>query len=213
MKEITPDDINQYCEAHTSQPADVLTAIEHETLATVHGAGMLSGHLQGRFLAMISSMIRPSCIVEIGTFTGYSALCLAEGLATGGRVITIEKNVAMEPQIRKNLSASPLGEQIDLRIGDALQVVRELSVRPELVFIDADKRGYPDYFELALEKLADGGFILADNVLWKGRVTDPAPDARTRAIMDFNAQVAADPRVEQVMLPVRDGLLLIRKKM
>ena len=212
MNPITPEQISRYCEAHTSPAGDALTAIERETMAAVHGSGMISGHLQGRLLSMISKMLQPSCILEIGTFTGYSALCLAEGLAPGGKLITIEKNAELEQRIRVNFSRSPLGGLIDLRIGDARQLMQDLTEQPELVFIDADKRAYPDYYELAVQKIPSGAFILADNVLWKGRVTGPEPDARTRSIMDFNAMVASDARVEQVMLPIRDGLLLIRKR-
>ncbi|MFM7329676.1 MAG: O-methyltransferase [Bacteroidota bacterium] len=212
MNSITPEHIARYCEAHTTPAGEDLNAIERDTIDSVHGSGMISGHLQGRLLSMISRMLQPSCIVEIGTFTGYSALCLAEGLAPGGKLITIEKNADLEQQIRSNFSRSPLGGSIDLRIGDARLVLQEINEQPDLVFIDADKRGYPGYYEVAVKLIPAGGFIIVDNVLWKGRVTDPSPDARTQSIMEFNAMVAADTRVEHIMLPILDGLLLIRKK-
>ena len=213
MNRITPEEIERYCEAHSSLPTEALLEIEQATRRSLQGASMESGALQGRLLAMISHMIRPSLIIEIGTFTGYSALCLAEGLAPGGKLITIEKELKLEPVIRENLSRSAFGRAVELHMGDAHELLPRITDIPDLMFIDADKRGYDDYYSVALEKVKPGGFLLFDNVLWKGHVLDPAPDARTRAIMEFNDRVAADVRVEKVMLPVRDGLLLVKKKL
>jgi len=179
---------------------------------------MLSGHVQGRLLSMISHMIRPKRILELGTFTGYSALCLAEGLAEDGCLITIEHNDELEEMIRRNFSRSPLGERIELLIGDACEKVNELAAEGmnesfELVFIDADKREYCAYLEAVYPLVPVGGFILADNTLWDGHIIDPAydKDKQTLGLRAFNDQLAKDERFEKVILPLRDGLTLIRK--
>jgi len=201
-----------YAEAHTTEEPSHLRQIREETERAGAGARMVSGHYQGRLLALLSMMIRPSVVLEIGTFTGYSALCFAEGLADGGKVITIERNASLEPVIRRNLSLSPLGLSVELRIGQAPGILNTLTEIPDLIFLDADKKGYRACYDLLLPRMRSGGWILADNVLWKGKVLDEAPDERTRALMNFNDFVKADPRVEHLLLPVRDGLLLIRKR-
>ena len=178
---------------------------------------MLSGHVQGRVLSMISHMLRPKHILELGTFTGYSALCLAEGLEEGGKLVTIEHNDELEEMIRRNLARSPLGDKIELIIGDAVERVKELTNERvkefELVFIDADKREYCAYLEALYPFVPIGGFILADNTLWDGHIVDPAydKDKQTLGLRAFNDHVAADERFEQVILPLRDGLTIIRK--
>lgn len=205
-------DLWNYASLHTSDEPEHLRQIREETERAGTGAQMVSGHYQGRLLALLSKMIRPSVVLETGTFTGYSALCFAEGLAEGGKVITIERNATLEPVIRHNLSRTPLGNSVDLRIGEALQVIPTVAESPDLVFLDADKKGYTACYELLLPRMRSGAWLLADNVLWKGKVLDASPDERTKALMAFNTMVQNDARVEQIMLPVRDGILLIRKR-
>ena len=169
--------------------------------------------MQGRVLSMISCMIRPQRILELGTFTGYSALCLAEGLAEGGKLITIEHNDELEETIRRNLSRSPIGDRIELRIGDAKEICASMRDTYDLVFIDADKREYCAYLDLVYPLVPVGGFILADNTLWDGHIIDPAydKDKQTLGLRAFNDKLKEDNRFEQVILPLRDGLTLIRK--
>ena len=207
----------EYVERMSSPESEVLAAINRRTNVLLPTAHMLSGHVQGRVLSMLSRMIRPTHILELGTFVGYSALCLAEGLTPEGTLITVEKNDELEEMIRENLSMSPLGKQIDLRIGTVQDVLRELrETMPEtfdLVFMDADKRTYTEDLEALLPLVKQGGWILADNTLWDGHVIDPAydRDQQTLGLRAFNEQVAADERLEQVILPIRDGLTIIRR--
>lgn len=212
MHDLIRSDLQDYAEKHSTPEPDYLRIIREDTLQRHGGERMVSGYLQGRMLAMISRFLQPEVILEIGTFTGYGTLCLAEGLSPEGKVITLERDPALEPVIRKNLSSSPFAAKIELRIGDAHELLPVLDVSPDLVFMDADKKGYLGYYEWLVPRLHSGACILADNVLWGGKVTDPVPDARTRAISDFNEQVSRDSRVECVLLPVRDGLTLIRKR-
>ena len=170
---------------------------------------MLSGHLQGRVLAMISHMVRPHRILEIGTYTGYSALCMAEGLAQGGKIITIDINEELEQKVRGHFRSWE--DKVEYRIGNALQIIPTLNDVFDLVFIDADKNNYSNYFDLVIDKVRPGGFILADNVLWSGKVLNKNPDADTRAITAFNQKILNDSRVENVLLPIRDGIMMIRK--
>ena len=223
----------EYIEAHSSPEGAVLEQITRNTHLEVINPRMLSGHVQGRVLSMLSKMIRPKRILELGTFTGYSALCLAEGLVEDGRLITIEHNDEMEDAIRRNLALSPLGEKIELVIGDAKEWLREFRERsqasyclenaPEalqlkggelfdLVFIDADKKEYCEYLDLVLPLMKAGGWILADNTLWDGHIIDPAydKDKQTVALRAFNDKVAEDERLEKVILPLRDGLTVMR---
>ncbi len=174
---------------------------------------MLSGHMQGRFLSMISWMIRPRCILEIGTYTGYSALCLAEGLTEDGRLITIDHNEELEGFARSYWQQSPLNDKIDFRLGLASDIRPLLDDTFDLVFIDADKRNNSLYFDLIIDKVRPGGFILADNVLWSGKVVTPIKpaDLDTIAVMAFNQKIQDDSRVENVLLPVRDGMMVMRK--
>lgn len=219
------EELQEYIENHSTPEPELLARITRDTNLHVLNAHMLSGAVQGELLRMLSRMLRPRLVLELGTFTGYSALCLAEGLSDDGRLITIEHNDELEPTIRKNLSASPLGEKIELIIGDAKEVVsgKMLDVRSEkldssdrmfdLVFIDADKREYSAYYELVFPLVRPGGFILADNTLWDGHIIDPAydKDKQTQGLRAFNQLVAEDGRVSQVILPVRDGLTIIYK--
>ena len=204
----------EYIEAHSSPEGAVLEQITRNTHLEVINPRMLSGHVQGRVLSMLSKMIRPNRILELGTFTGYSALCLAEGLVEDGKLITIEHNDEMEESIRRNLALSPLGEKIELVIGDAKEELRRLDDKFDLVFIDADKKEYCDYLDLVLPLMHLGGWILADNTLWDGHIIDPAydKDKQTVALRAFNDKVASDERLDKVILPLRDGLTIIKLK-
>ncbi|MBT1689664.1 O-methyltransferase [Dawidia soli] len=203
--------IQQYAEQHTSEENPLLKRINRDTHAQVMMPRMLSGHLQGRLLAMISAMIRPDRVLEIGTYTGYSALCLAEGLAPQGKVITLDINEELEERVRKYIADAGLQDAIDYRIGDAGTLLPGIDEVFDLVFIDADKERYSKYYDLVIGKVRPGGFILADNVLRDGKVLDEKTDKDTRAIQEFNRKIHADPRVENVLLPVRDGIMLLRK--
>ena len=209
--------LESYISEHSSPENEVLEAITRDTYVHVLNPHMLSGHVQGRVLSMISHMLRPKRILELGTFTGYSALCLAEGLAEDGKLVTIEHNDELEETIRHNLSRSPLGEQIELVIGDAKEILstfnNQHSTLFELVFIDADKREYCAYLEAVYPLVPVGGFIVADNTLWDGHIIDPAydKDKQTLGLRAFNDKLKEDDRFEQVILPLRDGLTLIRK--
>lgn len=213
--------LNEYIEQMSSPENEALAFITRDTNTHVLNPHMLSGQVQGRVLSMLSRMIRPRRILELGTFTGYSALCLAEGLQKDGQLITIEHNDELEDTIRRNLSLSPLGEQIELRIGDAGEVLTSIGVgigcQPreefDLVFIDADKRQYSEYLDLVYPLVKTGGWILADNVLWDGHIIDPAydRDKQTQGLRAFNEKLRADERFDQVILPLRDGLTLIQK--
>jgi caffeoyl-CoA O-methyltransferase len=207
-----PEDLQQYVEAHTSEENFLLKKINRETHAQVLRSRMLSGHLQGRFLSMISKMILPRAILEIGTYTGYSAICLAEGLQSGGTLITLDINEELENRVRNYFKESGFEGQIDYRIGDARKIIPTLTETFDLVFIDADKENYSLYYDLVIEKLSAGGMILADNVLWSGKVVQPKPDKDTKAILEFNDKVQQDARVENLLLPLRDGVMMIRKR-
>ena len=209
--EIIPAEIQQYSALHTSTESDLLKTINRDTHAHVLMPRMLSGHLQGRLLAMISCMIRPKRILEIGTYTGYSALCLAEGLQENGMITTIDINEELEGRTRNYFNQSGHKEKIDFRIGNALKIIPTLTDTFDLVFIDADKANYSQYYDLVMEKIRTGGFILADNVLWSGKVLDLNPDKDTRFILEFNKKIQEDPRVQNILLPVRDGIMVIRK--
>ena len=212
----------EYIEQHSSPESDTLRKITRSTHLELINPRMLSGHVQGRVLSMISQMIQPKRILELGTFTGYSALCLAEGLTEDGKLITIEHNDEMEDSIRRNLALSPLGEKIELVIGDAKEAMRRLGERREakgaelfdLVFIDADKKEYCDYLDLVLPLMRKGGWILADNTLWDGHIIESAydKDKQTVALRAFNDKVMQDEQLEKVILPLRDGLTIIRVK-
>jgi len=203
--------LSDYSAAHTSSETTLLQKINRDTHANVLKPRMLSGHLQGRLLSVISHMIRPSSILELGTYTGYSAICLCEGLKPGGKLVTIDRNEELETKLRSSFKEAGLEQVVDLRIGNALKILPTLDTKFELVFIDADKENYSNYFDLLIDKVPAGGFILADNVLWSGKVIDALPDKDTRAILDFNDKVHNDPRVENVLLPVRDGIMVMRK--
>lgn len=207
-------ELEDYLLQHSDAEPDYLARINRKTHLQTINPRMLSGHLQGRALSMLSRMIRPERILEIGAFTGYSALCLAEGLAEGGVLHTIEADDELEDMIRENIAEAGMQDKIVLHIGDALELIDTLTGTFDLVFIDADKREYEAYYEKVLPMLNKGGFILADNTLWDGKVLLKAEkqDEQTRSIQDFNQKIANDQRISKVILPLRDGLTLMQKK-
>jgi caffeoyl-CoA O-methyltransferase len=213
----TNDQINRlhlYCEEHTSPQPPLLNALERETHLKTLAPQMLSGHLQGHFLSLLSQLMQPTDVLEIGTFTGYSAICLAQGLRPGGRLHTIEANPEMEYLIRDYLQRAGLEERVSLYIGEAQQIIPTLEGSFDLVFIDAGKQEYALFYDLVIERVRSGGLIIADNVLWSGKPLEPAlreQDADTAAIHQFNQKVQQDGRVDNIMLPIRDGLLIARK--
>ena len=209
--EVTHPLLNKYSETHTTAESQLLNRINRETYAGVHMPRMLSGHLQGRFLAMISRMIRPHSILEIGTYTGYSAICLAEGLKHDGTLITIDNNEELGARVRGYFQEAGLTNVIVYQLGDAAAVIPLLPGPFDLVWLDADKENYSHYFDLVIDKIPSGGFMLADNVLWSGKVLDSNPDKDSRAIQEFNKKVMNDPRVESVLLPLRDGIMMLAK--
>lgn len=212
--EFIDEALNEYAEKHSSGESELLRKVNRETNLEVLRPRMLSGHLQGRMLSAISKMIKPKYILEIGTYTGYSALCLSEGLTDDGRLVTLEMNAELEDRVNGYFRESGRADQLEMKIGDALTLIPELDDGMDLVFIDADKVNYLNYYKLVIDKLTTGGYILADNVLWSGKVVQqPEPDdLDTLALLDFNKFVQEDDRVENVLLPVRDGIMLIRKK-
>jgi predicted O-methyltransferase YrrM len=208
---ITDPAMQKYAEAHTTSESNLLSRLNRDTHANVLLPRMLSGHLQGRLLAMISKMVQPKRVLEIGTYTGYSAICLSEGLTPDGKLITIDVNNELEHRVRQVFEEGGVADRIDFRIGNALSIIPQLDEVFDLVFIDADKVNYCRYFDLVIDKLRPGGIILADNVLWSGKVLAERPDKDTRGILEFNTRIHDDLRVENVLLPLRDGIFVIRK--
>ena len=213
--EFFDEEVLEYVEKHCEQESDLLQRISRETYLEVLKPRMLSGHLQGRVLAMFSKMISPKAILEIGTYTGYSALCLAEGLTHDGKIYTIDKNEELEDRVQAYFNASKYVNQIDYRIGNALDIVPTIKEKWDLVFIDADKVNYVNYYNQVIDGMKTGCFIIADDVLWSGKVLESRRkklDEDTKAIIEFNEYMKTDSRVEQVLMPIRDGLFVIRKK-
>ena len=211
--EFIDQELQAYVEAHSSPESKLLQQIDRDTHAYVLMPRMLSGHLQGRLLAMLSQMIKPRAVLEIGTYTGYSALCIAEGLHPEGVLHTVDVNEELEDRVRGYFTQSRWSDKIHYHIGNALELVPRLQESWDLVFIDADKRNYAAYYDLVIDQMATGGFIIADNVLWSGKVVQTnASDKDTEALRAFNRKIQEDERVENVLLPVRDGLMIIRKK-
>jgi caffeoyl-CoA O-methyltransferase len=206
--------IQEYCDQHTSSENDTLKKLNRDTNANVLQPRMLSGRFQGRFLSMLSKMIAPKTILEIGTYTGYSALCLAEGLQEGGKLITIDINAEQEERIRKHIAEAGMEKKIQFIVGDAYNVIKTLPYTYDLVFIDADKGNYLKYYNQVIDLLNPGGYIIADNVLWSGKIINAKEiekDKDTQSIIAFNEAIQHDPRVENILIPVRDGLMLIKK--
>ena len=203
--------IHKYCQDHSTAPSQELLALERETHLKTLAPQMLSGPLQGRFLAMISHILQPETILEIGTFTGYGAHCLAEGLLSNGQLHTIEGNRELAYIIEKHLELADIQDRVHLHIGDAKEVIPNISATFDLVFMDANKREYGLYFDLVADRIRPGGLLLADNVLWSGKVVKGEKDKDTQMIDAFNKKVLADERFENLILPLRDGLLMARK--
>jgi len=205
--------VEEYSMQHTTKESELLNKIDRETHLEVLRPRMLSGHFQGRILSMLSKMISPYRILEIGTYTGYSAICLAEGLTEDGKLYTIDINEELEDRVRQYFLESKYNQQIDLIIGDALNLIPRLNESWDIVFIDADKKNYTKYFNMVVASVKSGGYIIADNVLWSGKVVEKDHlDEDTLALRVFNDTLSKDPRFEVVLLPVRDGLLIARKK-
>lgn len=207
-------DIEAYSEQFTGKESDLLYDLNRQTHIKMLQPRMLSGHLQGRTLSMLSKMIQPSRILEIGTYTGYSALCLAEGLVEKGKLITLDKNHELEDMVKDYIHKAGMDKTIELKIGDAIELIPSLNETFDIVFIDADKENYVNYYNLVFDKVRKGGFIIADNVLWSGKVLKPDDelDQDTRVLKKYNQMVLDDERVENLLLPIRDGLMIAQKK-
>ena len=206
------ENIQQYSNLHTSEPSDLLNEIDRDTHLEVLKPRMLSGHFQGRLLSLLSKLMKPNRILEIGTYTGYSALCLAEGLCENGKIITIDINEELESRVRGYFKRSPYHTKIEYKIGNAQQVLEDLDEIWDFVFIDADKGNYLNYYKKVIDAVRPGGMVVLDNVLWSGKVLEEScQDAETRALREVNAFIKNDPRVSQLLLPVRDGLMVVLK--
>lgn len=211
-----PEELDDYVVAHSQDEPELLQQLNRETYQKILQPRMLSGHYQGRVLSMISKLINPKSILEIGTYTGYSALCLAEGLQKNGQLHTIDINEELFDFQRKYFDKSGLGNQIHQHLGNALEIIPKIETSFDLVFIDADKENYCNYFEIVIDKLNPGGIILSDNVLWSGKVLDTKfkkEDTSTPALIEYNRLLKTDKRIETVLLPIRDGLTISRKKL
>jgi caffeoyl-CoA O-methyltransferase len=205
-------ELEDYIEQHSEKEPDLLAALNKETYQKILLPRMLSGHFQGRVLSMLSKLIRPVNILEIGTFTGYAALCLCEGMQENGQLHTIDIKEELETIQRKYFDKSPWGSQIFQHLGEAIDIIPTLEIKFDLVFIDADKENYLNYFEMIVPKMNKGGIILSDNVLWSGKVLEPLQknDSNTKVLLQYNELLKNDPRVETVLLPIRDGLTVSR---
>jgi|SRR5436309_595890 len=206
------DDWIKYAEDFTSGESDVLKELRRECYEHYEDSSMLSGFFQGRVLAMFSKMIRPRVVLEIGTYLGYSALCFAEGLVEGGKVITLDIVEETNKVARSFVARTEYKDRIEFHLGNAVEIIPTLNETFDLVFIDADKPNYSNYYNLVFEHVRSGGFIIADNVLWSGRVLEKEKDENTQALHDFNKMVLADKRVSNVLLPIRDGLMIVSKE-
>ena len=207
-----PEKIDNYVVSHSQQEPQILKELSKETWQKVLNPRMLSGAFQGRVLAMIAKLINPKTVLEIGTYTGYSALCLAEGLQKDGKIITLDKNEELETLQNKYFTKSGFRNQIEQKVGNALDIIPEINEKFDLVFIDADKSNYVNYFHLIIDKMNSGGIILSDNVLWSGKVVEEldAKDVDTKTLLEYNNLLNTDKRIETVLLPIRDGLTLSR---
>ena len=212
--EFISQELDDYVCSSTEQESELLYELNRRTHLEVLQPRMLSGQFQGRALSMISHMIQPKTILEIGTYTGYSALCMAEGLAEGGKIITLDKNEELEDLINEFVGKAGLTDVIDFRIGNAMEIIPTLDEQFDLVFIDADKSNYGNYYDMVIDKVPSGGYILLDNVLWSGKVLSEAEpgDIDTKELISLNKRLQEDDRVQNLLLPIRDGLTILRKK-
>lgn len=209
---LNSENIHDYCEDHSDEDSPLLEEIERYAYNHTMAPGMVSGRLQGRFLSMISKLLQPKVIVEVGAFVGYATICLAEGLTDDGEIHTYEVNDELEDFLYETFKKSGMGEKIHLHIGDALEILPDLDKTIDLAFIDAGKRDYSRYYETILSKMKPGGVILLDNVLWKGKVLREKADKTTQSIKDLNKMIAEDDRVDKMLLPLRDGVFMVRKR-
>ena len=209
-----PENISQFTEEHSQKESEVLYELNRQTHLKMTLPRMLSGHLQGRVLSMLSKIHQPKKVLEIGTFTGYAALCMAEGLAQGGKVLTLDKNEELEGMVNEYVRKAGFQDKIEFRVGNAMEIIPELDNDWDMVFIDADKENYLNYYKLVIDKVRPGGLILADNVLWSGKVTEDydSLDEETRVLVDYCKYTHEDDRVDNVLFPIRDGLMVSRKK-
>lgn len=212
--EFIADNLDQYVCAHSENEPEILADLNRRTHVSVIQPRMLSGHYQGRVLSMLSHMIQPENVLEIGTYTGYSALCFAEGLKEKGHLTTIDVNEELEDFVAAYIEKAGMGDRITQMIGDAIDIIPTLDEQFDIVFIDADKKNYCKYYDLVFDKVKPGGYIIADNVLWSGKVLEDydSLDRETKIIMDYNQKVHEDDRVQEVLFPIRDGLMIARKK-
>jgi predicted O-methyltransferase YrrM len=212
--EFLEEALEDYVNKHTTPESKVLSDLNRQTHINVLQPRMLSGHLQGRVLSMLSKMIQPKRILEVGTYTGYAAICMAEGLKEDGELITIDINYELEDMVKKYVNEAGFSDSIKMKVGNALEIIPKLDKAFDLVFIDADKTNYSNYYDLLIDELPNGSFIIADNVLWSGKVTERVKesDEDTKALKLFNEKIQSDDRVENVLFPIRDGLMVIRKK-
>lgn len=206
--------LDDYVCAHTENEPAVLADLNRRTHVSILQPRMLSGHYQGRLLSMLAHMIQPKRVLEIGTYTGYSALCFAEGLQEGGKVTTVDVNEELEEFVQSYIEKANCSDKVEYIVGDAMEVVAKMDEQFDLVFIDADKKNYCNYYELVFDKVKPGGYIIADNVLWSGKVLEDydSLDRETKILMDYNKMVHEDERVQEILLPIRDGLMIARKK-
>ncbi|MGM0580758.1 MAG: O-methyltransferase [Bacteroidota bacterium] len=213
--EFLDPDLEKYIEAHTEPENELLYKINRETHTEVLKPRMLSGHLQGRVLSILSHMIQPENILEIGTYTGYSALCMAEGMKVNGKLITLDVNEELKERVMEYFQSSEFSDKIEMKIGKALEIIPTLNKSWDMVFIDADKSNYLNYYKLCIDQVRKGGYILVDNVLWSGKVLEKNRkklDKDTESMLEFNEFVHQDDRVQNVLFPIRDGLMILRKK-
>lgn len=212
--EFIPQKIDDYVCAHSENEPELLYQLNRETHINVLRPRMLSGHFQGRVLSLLSHMIQPQNVLEIGTYTGYSALCFAEGLREGGKILTLDINEELEDLVNEFVQKSEYKDAIECKIGDAIEIIPTLDQEFDLVFIDADKSNYINYYNLVFDKVKKGGYIIIDNVLWSGKVVEPIEtgDVDTQVLVDFNKMIHEDERVQEVLFPIRDGLMIARKK-
>lgn len=212
MNFISPE-LEVYASQHTCSESALLERINRDTQLEVLQPRMLSGHYQGRLLSLISKLLKPRRVLEIGTYTGYSALCMSEGLPANGLLVTIDVNEELQSRVQGYFDLSQYKDQIDYRIGDAMEIIPQLNEKWDLVFIDADKKNYLNYYNLVIDNVNSGGLILADNVLWSGKVLDPnLKDRETEILRSYNDIIHSDDRVENILLPIRDGIMVARKK-
>lgn len=208
---LLPEALENYIEKHTSPETEALQKLNRDTYAHVMMPNMLSGQVQGRFLKMLVTMIQPKTVLEIGTFTGYSGICIAEGMNEGTTLHSIDINEELRGMVEKYVKESGQEKKIKLYTGNALDIIPTINSTFDMVFIDADKKNYSNYYDIVFDKVRKGGYIIADNVLWSGKVVGPKFDKDTQSIVDYNNKVMTDPRVENVLVPMRDGLMIARK--